>query len=339
MQFIQLCKTLYDMFVEHPHEQRIYHSLATVGTLLLQIGDVGKKFMLKTTDSVVTSSSSVESDLSMELVASALQEAADSGDAKATGAGDVQDASASDVQATSSSDVPLLAGFALKTDTTKEGKSLSRSDVITEIERASADATPVVEVISKGTDLTGQAHTDVNVDVLKEDRSELASDVNKPKTDAIIGGTEVSVAGKTEAEHDVETALKDYVNIEKEQTVETVSTTDDNDSFVHIEESLVDSLAEGANQIGDSRFYVTLTTDGADNWQMPSKRDVSSHIDWDWSITFEQFLASMLTEPALVEYFEAKADLSSYIERFRNRRLLERAVSSDSTVASPTKKL
>ncbi|ELT95953.1 hypothetical protein CAPTEDRAFT_186677 [Capitella teleta] len=43
-QFIQLCKTLYDMFHEDANEQKLYHSLATVGTLLLQIGEVGKKF-------------------------------------------------------------------------------------------------------------------------------------------------------------------------------------------------------------------------------------------------------------------------------------------------------
>ena len=40
VQFIQLCKTMYDMFSEHLEEQKIYHSLATVGTLLLQIGEI-----------------------------------------------------------------------------------------------------------------------------------------------------------------------------------------------------------------------------------------------------------------------------------------------------------
>jgi hypothetical protein len=31
--------------------------------------------------------------------------------------------------------------------------------------------------------------------------------------------------------------------------------------------------------------------------------------DNDWSITFEQFLASILTEPALVDHFSEKVDL------------------------------
>ncbi|XP_015111408.1 TBC1 domain family member 9 [Diachasma alloeum] len=42
--FIALWKTLYDMFPTQPEEQEIYHSIASIGTLLLQLGDVGKKF-------------------------------------------------------------------------------------------------------------------------------------------------------------------------------------------------------------------------------------------------------------------------------------------------------
>uniref|UniRef100_A0A8C8FGM5 TBC1 domain family, member 9 (with GRAM domain) n=1 Tax=Oncorhynchus tshawytscha TaxID=74940 RepID=A0A8C8FGM5_ONCTS len=43
-QFIELCKTLYNMFSEDPLEQELYHAIATVASLLLRIGEVGKKF-------------------------------------------------------------------------------------------------------------------------------------------------------------------------------------------------------------------------------------------------------------------------------------------------------
>uniref|UniRef100_A0A8D3DDA9 TBC1 domain family member 9B n=1 Tax=Scophthalmus maximus TaxID=52904 RepID=A0A8D3DDA9_SCOMX len=43
-QFIELCKTLYNMFSEEPQEQQLYHAIATVASLLLRIGEVGKKF-------------------------------------------------------------------------------------------------------------------------------------------------------------------------------------------------------------------------------------------------------------------------------------------------------
>ncbi|XP_053574619.1 TBC1 domain family member 9B isoform X2 [Bombina bombina] len=43
-QFIELCKTFYNMFNEDPVEQELYHAIATVASLLLRIGEVGKKF-------------------------------------------------------------------------------------------------------------------------------------------------------------------------------------------------------------------------------------------------------------------------------------------------------
>ncbi|XP_055016894.1 TBC1 domain family member 9B-like isoform X2 [Boleophthalmus pectinirostris] len=43
-QFIELCKTLYCMFSEDPCEQQLYHSIATVASLLLRIGEVAKRF-------------------------------------------------------------------------------------------------------------------------------------------------------------------------------------------------------------------------------------------------------------------------------------------------------
>ncbi|CAG5132488.1 unnamed protein product [Candidula unifasciata] len=44
VQFIQMWRSLYDMFTDSSDEQQLYHSIATVGTLLLQIGEVGKRF-------------------------------------------------------------------------------------------------------------------------------------------------------------------------------------------------------------------------------------------------------------------------------------------------------
>ncbi|MBN3279690.1 TBCD9 protein, partial [Polyodon spathula] len=45
-QFIELCKTLYNMFREDPNEQELYHATATVTSLLLEIGEVGKLFCI-----------------------------------------------------------------------------------------------------------------------------------------------------------------------------------------------------------------------------------------------------------------------------------------------------
>ncbi|XP_014674997.1 PREDICTED: TBC1 domain family member 9-like [Priapulus caudatus] len=49
-QFIQLWKSLYDLFVDDPCEQELYQAIATLGTLLLQIGEVGKQFLHREAD-------------------------------------------------------------------------------------------------------------------------------------------------------------------------------------------------------------------------------------------------------------------------------------------------
>lgn len=53
--------------------------------------------------------------------------------------------------------------------------------------------------------------------------------------------------------------------------------------------------------------------------------------DNNWVISFEQLIASVLTEPVLVSYFENNADIGRNIETFRNRRLKDRQSSSSLT--------
>lgn len=55
-----------------------------------------------------------------------------------------------------------------------------------------------------------------------------------------------------------------------------------------------------------------------------------SVLDADWSITFEQVLASLLTEPPLVDYFERKRDIQSKVEACKAQRVMERQISSAS---------
>lgn len=63
-QFIDMWRTLYDMFTDNEYEQQLYHSIATVGTLLLEMGEVGKKFYLQ--KSVSESSTGENSSTKME---------------------------------------------------------------------------------------------------------------------------------------------------------------------------------------------------------------------------------------------------------------------------------
>nr|CAD7263370.1 unnamed protein product [Timema shepardi] len=49
--FIMLWKTIYDLFQAQPEDQETFHAIATLGTLLLQLGDVGKRLYLEREES------------------------------------------------------------------------------------------------------------------------------------------------------------------------------------------------------------------------------------------------------------------------------------------------
>lgn len=56
----------------------------------------------------------------------------------------------------------------------------------------------------------------------------------------------------------------------------------------------------------------------------------STSIDKDWAITFEQFLASVLTEQALVQYFETPVEVAARITNAKNVRKVGRPLLSTS---------
>ena len=60
--------------------------------------------------------------------------------------------------------------------------------------------------------------------------------------------------------------------------------------------------------------------------------------DDQWSVSFEQFLASVLTEPTLCEFFDRKHDPTDAVAQLRNRRANDRhsSISAESLLPSPS---
>ncbi|KAG7271180.1 hypothetical protein CRUP_034695 [Coryphaenoides rupestris] len=197
--FIELCKTLYNMFSEEPREQELYHSIATVASLLLRIGEVAKKFTNNTAKS-----------------------------AKAP--------APSPLPAATRPEGEELSG---------EGSSGQSQDVCKALAEAQLDSLPPLPL--QGSDEDGRDDTSVS-------------------------------------------------------------------SY-----SMVSTGSLQCDDIADDTVLIGC-----------GEQRRGSVVDSDWSITFEQMLASVLTEPPLVDYFEKKGDIQSKMAACKAQRNVERQISSSS---------
>ncbi|XP_077428771.1 TBC1 domain family member 9B isoform X2 [Vanacampus margaritifer] len=97
----------------------------------------------------------------------------------------------------------------------------------------------------------------------------------------------------------------------------------DDDDIDDDDETAEDTSASSYSMLSDDAC-------SADGGERPRRRRGSA-ADADWSVTFEQVLASMLMEPALVDYFERKRDIRLRMAACKTRRAAERQTSSGSS--------
>jgi len=63
----------------------------------------------------------------------------------------------------------------------------------------------------------------------------------------------------------------------------------------------------------------------SDSFEVVAKPDFPRELLWN--ITFEQFFSALYTETPLVEFFEMKYEISQFIDKLRNRKVIERSSS------------
>uniref|UniRef100_A0A665UPQ4 TBC1 domain family member 9 n=1 Tax=Echeneis naucrates TaxID=173247 RepID=A0A665UPQ4_ECHNA len=215
-QFIELCKTLYSMFSEDVAEQELYHATATVTSLLLEMGEVGKLF----------SSSSVRKDHNVQGQSEPSAGPSDMFQQRHHGDGFIH---------------PSLEN---KPSPCEEGKG---------------DLPPMQDI-----KLEDSSPKDTGMS-----SAMLISD-DETKDDTSMSSYSVLSAGS----HELDEKLQ-------------------------------------CEDIADDTVLVR-SENGAD--RLPH----STSIDKDWAITFEQFLASVLTEQALVHYFEKPVEVAARITNAKN---------------------
>uniref|UniRef100_A0A3B4TUA4 TBC1 domain family member 9 n=1 Tax=Seriola dumerili TaxID=41447 RepID=A0A3B4TUA4_SERDU len=240
-QFIELCKTLYSMFSEDVAEQELYHATATVTSLLLEMGEVGKLF----------SSSSSRKDHNMEGKSEPSICMRDTTDPKST-----QESGSDDVfQQGDQGDAFVHAGLENKPSPCEEGKGDEGNEQLPPMQ-----------------------------DIKLEDSS--------PKD---TGTSSAMLISDDETKDD--TSMSSY-----------------------------SVLSAGSHELDEK----LQCEDIADDTVLVRRLPHSTSIDKDWAITFEQFLASVLTEQALVHYFEKPVEVAARITNAKNVRKVGRPLLSTS---------
>uniref|UniRef100_UPI003AAD47BE TBC1 domain family member 9 isoform X6 n=1 Tax=Centroberyx gerrardi TaxID=166262 RepID=UPI003AAD47BE len=248
-QFIELCKTLYSMFSEDIAEQELYHATATVTSLLLEMGEVGKLFSCP---------SSKDQDHEGKLEPNQYMRMRDAADSK-----NPQEAGPDGVfQQREQGDAFAPAGLE-----ESEPRPCGADKDDEECEQL-----PPMQDIK----LEDSSPKDTGTS-----SAMLISD-DETKDDTSMSSYSVLSAGS----HELDEKLQ-------------------------------------CEDIADDTVLVRSDGNGGG---LPH----STSIDKDWAITFEQFLASVLTEQALVQYFEKPVEVAARIINAKNVRKVGRALLSSS---------
>uniref|UniRef100_A0A8D0KKP8 EF-hand domain-containing protein n=1 Tax=Salvator merianae TaxID=96440 RepID=A0A8D0KKP8_SALMN len=224
-QFIELCKTMYNMFSEDPNEQDLYHATAAVTSLLLEIGEVGKLFSVQPVKEPESNNKAIQNALLQKKGNQHYQ---------------------------LEGQVPFPGAF-----------------LADEEENICGDGTQME-------------------DIKLEDSS--------PRDNG---------AGSSMLISDDDT--KDDSSMSSYSVLSTGSHEEDK---LHCED------------IGEDTVLVRSNN--------PASLPRSTSIDRDWAITFEQFLASLLTEPALVRYFDKPVCMMARITNAKNVRMMGKPIISAS---------
>uniref|UniRef100_A0A667YDK9 TBC1 domain family member 9 n=1 Tax=Myripristis murdjan TaxID=586833 RepID=A0A667YDK9_9TELE len=250
-QFIELCKTLYSMFSEDIAEQELYHATATVTSLLLEMGEVGKLF---------TCPGSNDHNQESKLETSQRTHMRDATDSKTT-----QEAGP---------DGPAMFQQREQEETfIPGGLEESKTRLCGAADKGDEDCEQLPPMQDIKLEDSSPKDTGTSSAMLISD--------DETKDDTSMSSYSVLSAGS----HELDEKLQ-------------------------------------CEDIADDTVLVRSGSGGG----LPH----STSIDKDWAITFEQFLASVLTEQALVQYFEKPVDVAARIINAKNVRKVGRTLLSSS---------
>lgn len=284
--FIMLWKTLYSLFRELPNEQEMYQSIASVGNMLLKLGEFAK-----------------EMDTNVEKT--------DDQQTK----GIMDPLHAAELESSTSDSADLLAGASGVTVSTQLGSSSLVKEALIDAAKSSESSLSSPVRSSNGEDFIlvesdGEFSTPEKVpsetNTTHDTLHEVYNKLNLSDQSSFFGQSGVSsfFENRTSNREDLHLPLR-------------IPKQDD-----HLIDDLTNQSSDSPSA-GTEHFSQSSNefASGILHMDQPIERPPSGALDLEWSICFEQFLASMLTEPYLVHYFEETIDVSQRLKQMKTEGL------------------
>ena len=293
-----LWKTLYSLFRELPNEQEMYQSIASVGNMLLKLGEFGGEL-----------DTSGEKTAEQQLKSNALEQFMDP-------------LHVAELESFTSDSVDLSAVPNELTVTSELGSSSLVKEALIDAARSSESSLSSPVRSSNGDDfvLVGSDEgfsTPEQVPSEAKTTQDTLHEVYNKLSLGDPGSCQSSVGGSAERISNPKD-FNSHVLVVKQGDQITGNTANQShgepsSGIIEIDQ-LHGKLSSGAlntDQSNDKPSSGMLDTDQS------NERPSSGALDLDWSICFEQFLASMLTEPYLVHYFEETVDVIQRLKKMK----------------------
>ena len=288
---------MYSLFRELPNEQEMYQAIASVGNMLLKLGEFGGELDINVDITVGQQSKNDDLDQFMDPLHVA------------------------ELETSSASTVDLLTGPAEVTVTSELESSTLMKEALLDAARSSESSLSSPVRSSTGEDfvLVGSDEgfsTPEPVVCETNTQDTLDKVINKLSLGDPLSAVDNAADSKTVDQKDYNSRLlvvkqghqPTGLGKRNSQSNEGPSSGAFHASLSHVTHS---SGSPGIDQSNDRPSSRTLDTDQS------NERPSSGALDLDWSICFEQFLASMSTEPYLVHYFDETVDVTQRLKKMK----------------------
>lgn len=278
---------MYSLFRELPNEQQMYQAIAAVGNILLKLGEFGEEYGATTPVDINTPKNV---------------------------------ANGSDFEKSSES-TSLPEGVTTSSELASSSGLLKDSNIVDSYDsEKSSESASLPEGVTTSSELTSSALLkEVLADAAQSSESSLSSPVRSTTgDDYVLVQNDDGFSSPENLDVDRNEVSENLSNLYLRLENTKITSASANTTLENLGNASTSGYNVSIPGLGDVSGVFEPEVGSSDTeLQDIDGRESPGLIDSHWSISFEQFLASMLTEPYLVNYFEQQIDVLDRLKRLK----------------------